>query len=134
MKSVAEQQIVGSHDLINLAIHIIRNLGDREYAIAVFDKAIDQSSDFTSISRVFDEKVKSVYLAAESSFTEKYDLLQWAEGLIDLFDDRESAEEIFREMADKFNQPGDRSVFQNREMNRFEAGQDYLKPIRSLTN
>ena len=81
-----------------------------------------------------DEKVKSVYLAAESSFTEKYDLLQWAEGLIDLFDDRESAEEIFRKMADKFNQPGDRSVFQNREMNRFEAGQDYLKPIRLLTN
>ena len=134
MKSVAVQQIVGSHDLINLAIHIIRNLGDREYAIAVFDKAIDQSSDFTSISRVFDEKVKSVYLAAESSFTDKYDLLQWAEGLIDLFDDRESAEEIFRKMADKFSQPEDRSVFQNREMNRFEAGQDYLKPIRSLTN
>ncbi len=83
---------------------------------------------------VDNEKVKSVYLAAESSFTDKYDLLQWAEGLIDLFDDRESAEEIFRKMADKFSQPEDRSVFQNREMNRFEAGQDYLKPIRSLTN
>ena len=83
---------------------------------------------------VDNEKVKSVYLAAESSFTDKYDLLQWAEGLIDLFDDRESAEEIFREIADKFNQPGDRSVFQNREMYRFEAGQDYLKPIRCLTN
>ena len=81
---------------------------------------------------VDNEKVKSVYLAAESSFTDKYDLLQWAEGLIDLFDDRESAEEIFRKIADKFSQPEDRSVFQNREMCRFEAGQDYLKPIRSL--
>lgn len=80
------------------------------------------------------EKVKSVYVTAESSFTDKYDQLQWAEGLIDLFDDRELAGKSFRKIAGKFSQPEERSVFRNRENFRFEAGQDYLKPVRSLAD
>lgn len=79
-------------------------------------------------------EVKTIYLSAKPSFTDKYDRLQWAEGLIDLFHDHESARRIFDEIAGEFNQPADRTVFHNRSLLRFPSEQNYLSPARSLAD
>ncbi len=117
--------------------------GNHDAGAALFEQAARSCAtpgDLQSLSLrmrrygVDPEMVKSVYVAAGASLTDKYDQLQWAEGLIDLFGDRELAGKTFREIADQFSQPEDQSVFRSREMLRFEAGRDYLKPVRSLAS
>ena len=117
--------------------------GNHETGVALFEqaaRACGTPDDLRSLVMrmrrygVDHEKVKSAYIAAESCFTDKYDRLQWAEGLIDLFGDRELATKSFREIADEFGQGEDNDVFHNRRMYRLETGRDYLKPAPSLTH
>ncbi len=87
-------------DFVNLAQDALVDPADQDYASELADSA--QLCMRMKVNGVDIDSVKNVYAAARSNMQNSSQRLQWAEGIMQLFRDREWAAREYDELAGEF--------------------------------